>query len=384
MVMTDNKTTVSIPAYRELEFLELVKKFNQKQLKYGLNVGTAVETNRFLKKMEFRTHIKGDYFSNDVVNKVNVEFITYELTDMSFIQKDDSAEYFHIGTMSMDWSTDIMQVYCADEQYKDYLKNYPNHCDHCNSNRKRNTYYVFLKDEKPFYLGSTCAKDIFGFESAEMLKLGTKLFYLIKDEYDDFDGCCETYIDFAQIVAFLNPLMAKKWQDIKPNVMDWAESDNKPYANNTDTLYQRVVNHYANPKNSFEQNASQVLKYTFCKMKNLMTYVCAVFFAMKDFYKQDNNCKTACISNFNIGDKVTVNNANVVMVKQFYNDYGYRGGYTYLIKMVAPNGEVFETYSSGAFANVSVGDTISFTGTVKDKGAFNGNEVWKMTRCKLA
>ena len=107
MVMTDNKTTVSIPAYRELEFLELVKKFNQKQLKYGLNVGTAVETNRFLKKMEFRTHIKGDYFSNDVVNKVNVEFITYELTDMSFIQKDDSAEYFHIGTMSMDWSTDI-------------------------------------------------------------------------------------------------------------------------------------------------------------------------------------------------------------------------------------------------------------------------------------
>ena len=241
-----------------------------------------------------------------------------------------------------------------------------------------------MKDEKPFYLGSTCAKDIFGFESAEMLKLGTKLFYLIKDEYDDFDGCCETYIDFAQIVAFLNPLMAKKWQDIKPNVMDWAESDNKPYANNTDTLYQRVVNHYANPKNSFEQNASQVLKYTFCKMKNLMTYVCAVFFAMKDFYKQDNNCKTACISNFNIGDKVTVNNANVVMVKQFYNDYGYRGGYTYLIKMVAPNGEVFETYSSGAFANVSVGDTISFTGTVKDKGAFNGNEVWKMTRCKLA
>ena len=380
---TINTTIVTIPAYREIEFLDLMKRFKNKQAKYGLPIGQAVEKNRFVKSMEFRTHIKGESFRDDYIRKVNMEFISYELTDFAIIMKDDSAEYFHIGTMNMDYDTNIMQVFSADKEYNMYLKTFPQHCDHCGSNRKRNTYYVFLKDEKPFYLGSTCAKDIFGFNSPDMLKLGTRLFQVVKDEFDDYDGCGEQYYLFSQIVAFLNPLMAKKWQDVKPLVEDWAAMDIKSSVANSEPLYQRVVNHYANPKNSFEQNANQVLQYDYCKGKNLMTYICAVFFALKEFYKQDNNSKTVCSSNYQVGERVTVNDVTVTMVKEFFNNYGYRGSYTYLVKMVASNGEVFETYSSGEFSNVKVGETISFIGTVKDKGVFNGNESWKMTRCKL-
>lgn len=377
-IMTTTTTTISIPAYREKDFLDLVNRYKNKQVKYELPVGSVNEINRYLKKVTHRTHIKGESFADDIVNTFNMEFISYEVSNMNFIQKQDSAEYFHIGTMSKDHKTGVMTVYSADAQYDNYLKVFPSICNHCNSNRQRNTYYVFLKDDKPFYLGSTCAKDIFGFESAEMLKLGTSLFTLIKNDYDDYNYDY-SYITFDQILFFVQNNITKTWKDVKQMIIDNELNENSP--STVSNLYNDIVKHYANPKNSFEQNICNVMQNNYCSIKHLVLYACGVYYALKSILKSNNTKKTTCISNYNTGDKIFVNNATVIMKKQFYNNYGYHTSYTYLIKLIAPNGEVFETYSSGDFSNVNLNDIVSFKATVKGQGVFNGNQVWKITRC---
>jgi hypothetical protein len=383
---------ITIPAYRENEFIEIITKLQKKQVKYNLPIGNYKEVKRYSKNIKHRTHIKGDCFRNDFINTVLMEFISFEVTGFSTIKKDDADNYIHVGTMSKDWNTDIMQVYTIEDTYYDWFKNYPDTCNHCGTQRKRNEYYVFAKEneDKPYYIGSTCVKDYFGFNAPDMLKLRTKIFHLINNNYDDDYNDDYKVISFNRIASYLDNRMTKSWDEIKEELryeIDLFEDKSiisKDYSN----LYDEVKNHYANPDSSFKQNASQVLKYDYCNRKNLMIYVCAVYYARKSIYlanKKANANQVMIKSNHNIGDKVTLNNVKVTFMKTFTTSYdGYHTSYTTLIKMVTDNNEVYETYSSGAFAdNIKVNNIISITGTIKSKGTFNGNEYWKLTRCKL-
>lgn len=381
---------VTIPAYREKEFYDTIVKLQKKQLKYNLPMGTYKEIKRFSKMVSHRTHIKNDCFRNDIITDFPMEFITYEVTGFSTIKKDDADTYIHIGTMSKDWNTDIVQVYAVEETYYDWLKVFPDTCNHCNSKRKRNEYFVFAKEDsdKPFYIGSTCVKDYFGFNAPDMLKLRTKLFTLIKSDYDDYNANYDI-VSFNKINAFLNTRMSKKWEDIKNELREIDLFSMNIKTEDNTSLYQEVKNYYSAPVNSFQQNANQVLKYDFCNRKNLMIYICATYYAKKSIYlenKKSNANKVISKVNHNIGDKVTLNNLKVTFMRDFNTSYdGYHTSITTLIKMVSMSGEVYETYSSGAFAgDVSVDDVINITATVKSKGTFNGNDYWKLTRCKLA
>lgn len=69
--------------------------------------------------------------------------------------------------------------------------------------------------------------------------------------------------------------------------------------------------------------------------------------------------------------------ALVTNVKECLSDFGV----TYLITMRGSEGHTFKTFASGAFADVEKNSTVTFKGTVKSHGEWNGSKETTLTRC---
>ena len=70
------------------------------------------------------------------------------------------------------------RVYKADETCSDYdetlfemIQSQKGSCDHCNKNRKRNSLFIFKKEEKLYTIGATCAKDWYGSDIENFLSI---------------------------------------------------------------------------------------------------------------------------------------------------------------------------------------------------------------------
>jgi hypothetical protein len=71
--------------------------------------------------------------------------------------------------------------------------------------------------------------------------------------------------------------------------------------------------------------------------------------------------------------------ATVTNVKECFSDFGI----TYLITMRGSEGHTFKTFASGAFADVEKNTTVTFKGTVKGHGEWNGMKETTLTRCMI-
>ncbi len=71
--------------------------------------------------------------------------------------------------------------------------------------------------------------------------------------------------------------------------------------------------------------------------------------------------------------------AVVTNVKECFSDFGV----TYLITMRGSEGHTFKTFASGAFADVEKNTEVTFKGTVKGHGEWNGSKETTLTRCMI-
>lgn len=349
---------IYIPVSRIAEFEKLVTKFQKKQLKYGQTVGFY----------EYLDEVNKDGYLYKKINLMNF---------CEIIRKDDADEYLFCG-ITHNNNNGIIQNYIEDDCFLEYFKEYPEVCDHCNSKRNRNSYYVFEHNENAVYIGSTCVKDYFGINAVEALSFREKLLklrYLVQKQ--------DKVLTFDEVAYFINENIAKKWQDIKDDYGTIEELFDKGGKILTG-FYDKVKDYYKDCRTQFEQNCYNALQKDVVSSSNWRIYFCAVYYAMIAFNKRNkNNTIQKVVSNYKIGDKIT-RDVKVIFTKDYTNQYGYKNYVTSrFIKMIDKvTGEILTTSTSGILKNVCIGDEITITGTVIDKKDFKGQESWSLTRCK--
>lgn len=82
-----------------------------------------------------------------------------------------------------------------------------------------------------------------------------------------------------------------------------------------------------------------------------------------------------------VGQREKKITATVKPMKDF-EDY-FTGGTKWLITMETAEGHILKTWTTGAFAEVEVGNEYTFAGTVKEHGEYNGKPETTLTRCAL-
>ena len=116
----------------------------------------------------FEYHLKGDAYRNDEIVERMVEVVDVHCKGLTAVKKDD-VEYTYLGTVS--YEDGVKQVFCNNEAYANYfMDDFRDHfCDHCRTTRtNRKKYYLFRNTatNQVLQIGSTCAKEYFGIDSA--------------------------------------------------------------------------------------------------------------------------------------------------------------------------------------------------------------------------
>lgn len=354
---------IEIPVSRKSDFESLVHKFQKKQAKYGMPVG------QYIYGVEKR--ING-------YEHISITLINF----CAIIKKDDADEYQFCGITKQD-KNGVVQNFIENDCFLPYFKEFPTTCNHCNTKRYRNSYYVFEHNEDCVYIGSTCVDDYFGINATAKLQFREKLMQL-RTAYQPYDMT----ISFNEAINFIEKNIAKSWEDIRD---DYSEIDKlfNYGGNTTDSTIAdlpKIRKVFERCSNNFEQNCFNALEKDYVSVRHWKIYFCAIYKALKLFQKQaisNNTIANKVTSNYQVGERISAP-VKVLFVKDYENCFGYRN-YTVsrFVKMVnTVTGEILTTYSSGSLSNAKVGEEFMVVGTVKSMNCYNGSESWVLKSCK--
>ena len=164
-------------------FIKKMKHLNRILAKHGKTpIAYSFSAPRSI-PVEFEEHIKGDAYRNDRFFTRQVEVCDVHCHGLTTVKKDD-AEYIYLGTVAFE--DGVKQIFCNNEAYANFFMDdfRPNFCDHCRSTRtNRKKYYLFRNPltNQVLQIGSTCAKEYFGIDSAAFLETYGNTFITLRD-----------------------------------------------------------------------------------------------------------------------------------------------------------------------------------------------------------
>ncbi len=281
-------------------------------------------------------------------------------------------------------------------------------CDHCKVNRFRVKYFFFRSEGKLLSIGSSCAKDYFGWNIEAYLDAynimidasfalqedegfggrGSRLTFLndmILATYVASEGFKATWIsksntDYAKVptsIIINSVLFPGKSKVIAEAKAEAAKLlDDTYYAKVQDKLIEKFGD--VNPSNDFEFNIQNNLfdaegLREFVVSPGIVGY--AIYSAMHEKIESSESASSFLGV---VGQKLTVE-VRVLETKKIDTQYGQ----SLLLVMETPDGNIVKSFSTAAFAyNVIVGSTYKVTGTVKSHDMFNGKNSTMLTRIK--
>ena len=164
-------------------FIKKMKHLNRILSKHGKPPITYTFSEPRAVPVTFEYHLKGDAYRNDEIETRLVEVVDVHCKGLTTVKKDD-VEYTYLGTVSFE--DGVKQVFCNNEAYANYFMDdfRPNFCDHCHTTRtNRKAYYLFrnTRTNQILQIGSTCAKEYFGIDSAAFLQTYGNTFITLSD-----------------------------------------------------------------------------------------------------------------------------------------------------------------------------------------------------------
>lgn len=368
----------SIPTCKIDDFNKRLSSINNKLVKYGKPKLEVKEVERYVRWMKYKTH-EGEW------SEMQVEFADLEIDGIESFKRDDK-EYRYIG--SIQYNSGIKQISCLDEAYLEYFDRDYNVCDHCHTNRIRNSYKLFESNGEVIQIGSTCAKDYFGYDINKYLDI-----YLVLDaiekEYDDFGKCggsmVRTFNDVYNVICNITADFSK-WQkaerdpytgteygsvyEIRMNLFDIDTIKNNKLVFNDveDGILDRVRDYWKKQeRNSFVLNVNEALKTDYATYNSIGFYSFAIFKAMQEIRKEDAK-KDGKMSSYKNGDRPTLNVTVVDHKIIRITSYGYRGGTENMaiVKFITDDGIRYMTKSTGfdVVHHIKVGDKLTIKGAV--------------------
>lgn len=271
----------------------------------------------------------------------------------------------------------------------------PAHCDHCNTNRRRNNTFIVQHENGEFkQVGKSCLEDYTGISPA-----ACALWAEVKDvcldtsgeEFCSFESVASMRVyDTATIIAYAVDSIVKDGyvkadcpNSTKANVFEMSHK-NAEISEKAKEKAEKIIKWLESlPLDTIgiEADCKSLAKSGFCKPRHFgrlayipIAYQKATEKAAKE--TERNNQEVNSIYIGTIGEKITIKADIAQLVTSFPTMYGT----TYLYKFVSA-GNVFVWFSSRPVENVVNGCAIK--GTIKDHNTRDGIKQTILTRCKV-
>lgn len=387
----------AIPTCRFYEFKARVEKLNKKLVKLNKPILTVTELDHFIRKEKVEFHNSGDAYRNDTFRDFNVEYANIQIDGLEFFKKDDS-KYKYIGTVNV--KDGVKTVFCPDNTFLLHFQSDSNVCDHCHTKRLRNTYHLFEDHGRVLKIGSSCAKDFFGYDVDKILHVYYETFAVIRS-FEEFDEkCCRESISWSFNEIYSEVQHYTKdfsfWDSSGKSEIGTSQKiredlyTNSTYSMNSkapEELLQKIRNYWDSQdlNSSFVLNMREAIKHDYAIEKNVGSYAYAIFGAIKGMKEKEaslegNECQ------YKDGDRPGLN--LTVTHRHSFTAPGYsryaKEETIYVVEFLSEDGVIYVTKSSsGAISELNIGDKVKLAGTICGRNDFAGKKRWQLKRCKV-
>ena len=418
--------TQTIWTSKKDNFIKKMKHLNRILAKHGKTPITYSFSNTRSIPVTFEIHLKGDAYRNDSIEDRQVEVCDVHCTGLTIVKKDD-VPYTYLGTVSFD--DGVKQIFCNNEAYNRFFMDdfRDNFCDHCHTTRtNRKKYYLFLNTatDKVLQIGSTCAKEYFGIDSAAFLETYGNTFLTLSDGTEEELGgfhdnrLCYSLTAVIPAVSLVTNGFLKwnkkgEWYDPAAPLYEQATVsaldtvlsswDNPMHPiipsdgdrNNSALLTREEIvsfweNKYNREQSSFAYNCREAVRAGYTTYRSLGAFAYAIFAAY--------NSKVKALRESELAKSLTivpcaypkdsrqtlmgiVTNIRTISNEVCYDGYHYMDVTKYIVDFTDSNGTFYHFTTSGeSFASIKNGDRISLRATIGDTKPFKNVPYTRLSR----
>ena len=413
-------------------FIKKMKHLNRILAKYGKPPISYSFSNVRSVPVTFEYHLKGDAYRNDHIAERLVEVCDVHCKGLTTIKKDD-VEYTYLGTVS--FADGVKQIFCNNEAYSKYFMDdfRPNFCDHCHTTRtNRKAYYLFrnTRTNQILQIGSTCAKEYFGIDSAAFLQTYGNTFITLRDGTEDEIGSFKDN-SFGYSISSVIPVVSLctngflKWhkksdyadpsaplydqptsEAVHSVLSSWDSLNNGSwkaspiYPSDSDKSASNLLSiediisfwqaKFNSEASSFAYNCLQALKAGYATSRSLGALSWAIFAAynaklnsLRD--QQLAQSLTIVPCPYPINSRQTLN-GSILNIRSFsdeacYNGFSYTSITKYTVDFKDSNGTLYHfTTSSASFRNLHQNDQVSIRASIGETKPFKSVPYTRLSR----
>ena len=381
----------------EKKIKRITKKLNKNSLKWSFEVlGESVEEVRVIDYVN-RDNIPSWQFSPKDCGTVVVDVTSYtfEMESLKLGEFEVLAVIEHNAVE--DTNENIIHVIKEGENVSipvEY-RTIKSHCQHCNSDRKRNKTVLLINAENQIIqVGSTCIKEYTGIDGLSIIGNYQDIHDIcIEEPKMDYDNLgkqskyLKTLDYLTNCLSLINSEGYKK-EETKNGAWELTKKcgKNEKYK----VMANEVINYFKNKEfkeyETFQNNIKVYLSNEYTKINGIVAYAYVSY--QKEIEKDEKKAREQegkKNSNHvgNTGDKLEV---NLTLKKRVsygtsYNGYTETTQYIYLFEDT--EGNIYK-WNTAKFLELDNGDSVKVKGTIKDHTEYAGAKQTVLTRCKIA
>jgi len=388
----NNHFVLLIPSYRIERLEKVIVKLNK----------IAIKSNSpTIEYQKLNTEIKKVYKSLNSNQKINVEFTNVEFYVDGMIGYND---WRFLAKLDHDMVTPIIHT-IKGESIPEYYYNAKPHCDHCNSDRKRNNTYILQNNISGEYkqVGSSCLAQFLKIDVEKWISMFTSIFLEeeINDElWDEYEGGrIPSFYELSHVLALglwdikrYGYVSKKKAEECTNNVLIPTSESVGNIMFGPDSIGFMIKNQ--DEINSYKEKVNNIIEYCkglestteyfhnlkvltkegYCKATNFGFVV-----SMIPLYERNHEVNQEGLNEYygNVKDKVELE-LTVTNVFPISTQYGYCDN----IIMKDDEGRTFKWFTS-TNQNIEKGSKIKIKGTIKAHSEYKGVCNTELTRCKI-
>lgn len=275
------------------------------------------------------------------------------------------------------------------------------HCEHCNSNRFRNT-TILLQDEKGNIkqVGTTCIKEFTGIEGIDIIKNYQHIHDIILSNNVNFihaDKFTNKYISTTSyLTACIELIEEKGYQKNITKIEGWKNATDGNYKDSHQKTALEVIEYFKNKEfnDNFMYDVKVALSSAHSKQSGFIAYAYIAYQKDKkrELKSQDELQQKSKSQHYGeIGQKIEIE-LTLKKCLSFENSYnGYSSEISYIYLFEDEEGNIYK-WSTGKFLErvendncipINANESLKIKGTIKDHTNYNGENQTVITRCKV-